>query len=154
MLTFMPPSIIRCWPLTNRTSHQAIRAARFSFRRAGGWKLAAINYAVDVLYTDAAGATIHCARCGLRCPRLSTLRIPRIRHILSLITEAPPRPTGFYSTQISSKLVWIYSVIAPAGDVNGNGISNHLDYARDLNSPAPAGPGAPPASRPERLLSP
>jgi hypothetical protein len=39
-------------------------------------------------------------------------------------------------------LNWIYSVIAPAGDVNGNGISNLLDYARDLNKPAPAGPGA------------
>ncbi len=113
-------------------------------QEAGVWKLAAINYAVDVLYMDVAGngqfvAAVFDAR------GFYTQDSANPPHY-TLITGASPQPTGFYSTQISSKLAWIYSVIAPAGDVNGNGISNHLDYARDLNSPAPAGPGAPPVT--------
>ncbi len=99
---------------------------------------------MDDLYTDAAGngqfvAAVFDAR------GFYTQDSANPPHY-TLITGARPQPTGFYSTQISSKLAWIYSVIAPAGDVNGNGVSNHLDYARDLNSPAPAGPGAPPVT--------
>jgi hypothetical protein len=34
-------------------------------------------------------------------------------------------------------------VTDPAGDADGNGVSNLLQYARDLNSPAPTGVGEP-----------
>ena len=71
----------------------------------------------------------------------------------SLITGTPPIPAGFYPTRISTKLAWIYSVIAPAGDANGNGLSNLLEYARDLNSPAPAGPAATPVGKEGTFLT-
>lgn len=111
---------------------------------AGVWKLAGINYAVDDLYTDALGnggfnAAIFDAR------DYYTQDSTNPPHF-TLITGARPQPTGYYATQISSKLGWIYSVVDPAGDANGNGLSNRLDYARDLNSPEPAGPGATPVS--------
>lgn len=110
-------------------------------QEAGVWKLAGINYAVDgPHYADAAGN-------GETTAAFFDTRGFYVRDSdnplhYSQITGATPQPTGFYSTQLSSKLGWIYSVIAPAGDVDGNGISNLLDYARALNSPAPAGPGA------------
>ena len=40
------------------------------------------------------------------------------------ITGPAPVPSGFYATRVSSKLAWIYSMIDPTGDNNGNGRSN------------------------------
>jgi hypothetical protein len=73
----------------------------------------------------------------------STIRSRIIRPAYSLITGPAPVPSGFYASRVSSKRAWIYSVIDPAGDIDGNGVSNLLDYARSLNEPSPAGPGAP-----------
>ncbi len=56
-------------------------------------------------------------------------------------------PSGFYASRIASKLGWIYRVVDPTGDVNGNGISNRIEYALSLNRPPPEGPGAPTAAR-------
>ncbi|HEX8281090.1 MAG TPA: hypothetical protein VF551_06915, partial [Chthoniobacterales bacterium] len=108
----------------------------------GTWKLAGINYAVDgPFYTDAAGggkfdaalfdATGFYYQDASNPPHFSVVPAPG------------PAPTGFYASRISSKLGWIYSVIDPTGDVNGNARSNILDYAASLNAPAPDGPGLP-----------
>ena len=105
----------------------------------GVWKLAAINYAVDgPFYTDSAGnggffGALFDAR-GFYYQEGSAF---------TPITGPVPVPSGFYSSRISSKQGWIYSVIDPNGDIDGNGISNLLDYANSLNAPAPTGPGAP-----------
>ena len=117
------------------------------FLREGGvWKLAGINYAVDGPYfTDAAGnggffGALFDARGfydqdGFNPPHFS------------LITGATPVPSGFYASRIASKLGWIYRVVDPTGDANGNGISNRIEYARSLNRPAPEGPGGPTVAR-------
>jgi hypothetical protein len=105
----------------------------------GGWKLAGINYAVDgPFFTDASGGggffgALFNAH-GFYYQEGSSY-VP--------ITGPQPVPSGFYSSRISSKRVWIYSIIDPNGDIDGNGISNLLDYARSLNAPAPFGPGSP-----------
>ena len=49
-------------------------------------------------------------------------------------------PSGFYSSRISSKRGWIYSVIDPNGDIDGNGISNLLDYAALVERPCAGRP--------------
>jgi hypothetical protein len=106
----------------------------------GVWKLAGINYAVDgPFFSDAAGnggffGALFNAH-GFYYQEGPTS--------YSLITGIPPVASGFYSSRISSKRGWIYSIIDPSGDIDGNGISNLLDYARSLNAPAPFGPGSP-----------
>lgn len=118
---------------------------------AGVWKLAAINYAVDDLYGDAAGngaftAAVFDAR-GFYTQ--DSVNPPHYTQIAG----KKPQPTGFYSTQISSKLNWIYSVTAPTADADGNGIPNRLDFARDLNSSPPAGPSATAATKDSNALA-
>lgn len=109
----------------------------------GVWKLAGINYAVDGnFYTDASGGGEFIAALfdahgfyysdGANPPTYTQ------------ITGTPPVPSGFYATRISSKLAWIYSVIDPGGDANGNGRSNLLDYALLLNSVPQPGYGMTP----------
>ena len=108
----------------------------------GVWKVAGISYAVDgPFFTDAAGnggfdGAIFDARDFY-------YRESDNPPIYSLITGPGPVPSGFYASRVSTKRAWIYSVIDPAGDIDGNGVSNLLDYARSLNEPEPAGPGAP-----------
>ena len=99
----------------------------------GVWKLAGINYAVDgPFYTDATGnGSFFGALFDARDFYVSDGGNPPT---YTLITGANAVPTGFYSTRVSSKLDWLYSVIDPAGDFDGNGISNLLQYARSLNS--------------------
>ncbi|MGI8819539.1 MAG: hypothetical protein ACR2ID_01495 [Chthoniobacterales bacterium] len=110
------------------------------------WKLAGINYAVDgPFFSDASGGggfdgALFDARDfyyqdGYNPPHFS------------LITGKRPVPSGFYASRIASKLGWIYSVIDPNGDVDGNGISNLTDYAHSLNLAGPIGPGAPIVAR-------
>jgi hypothetical protein len=82
----------------------------------GLWKLAAINYAVDDLYT---------------VPDLATDFVAAIFDArdyysydgtnFTLISGAAPVPTGFYGSRISSELAWICSVIAtPQVGFEGN----------------------------------
>lgn len=104
------------------------------------WKLAGINYAVDgPLYTDSSGAgEFTAALFESRGFYYSDGANPP-----NYVQITTPTPTGLYATRISSKLAWIYSVIDPTGDANGDGISNLLDYARALNAPLPQGYGSP-----------
>ncbi len=104
------------------------------------WKLAGINYSVDGPFfeTNAGEGALTAAFYDTRDFYYEDP--PGTFH---LITGTEPVPSGFYSTRISSKLLWIYGVIDPNGDANGNGISNAVDYALSLNSPAPLGAGAP-----------
>jgi hypothetical protein len=116
---------------------------------AGTWKLAGINYAVDGVFpTSTGGGEIDAALFDALGYYYSDGANPP-NYIL--ITE--PTPTGFYATRISSKLAWIYSVINPAGDANGDGLSNLLDYARALNAPLPQGYGVPVFAREGSSLS-
>jgi hypothetical protein len=108
----------------------------------GVWKVAGISYAVDgPFFNDAAGnggfdGAIFNARDFY-------YRISDNPPAYSLITGPPVVPSGFYASRVASKRGWIYSVIEPGGDLNGNGVSNLLDYARSLNEPAPAWSGRP-----------
>ena len=73
----------------------------------GAWKLAAINYAVDDLYTapilsSQFVAAIFDARGFYSYDGMNFTRI----------TGADPVPTGFYGSRISSELAWICSVIS------------------------------------------
>lgn len=94
----------------------------------GLWKLAAINYAVDDLYT---------------APILSSQFVAAIfdargyytydNTIFTLISGNAPVPTGFYGSRISSELAWICSVIAEP-QVGFQGTFLTLTYSR-LNVP-------------------
>ena len=97
------------------------------------WKLAGISYSVDgPFYTDASGnGGFDGALFDARNFYYSDGGSPP--HYIQ-ITGPNPVPSGFYATRVSSKLAWIYSVIDPAGDANGNGRSNLLDYALILNT--------------------
>ncbi len=114
------------------------------------WKLAAINYAVDgpIYTTNTGGGAFDGALYDAR-----DFYYRNDDNTYSLIAGPSAVPTGFYSSRIFSRLAWIYSVIDPSGDANGNGISNLVDYARSLNAPAPLGLGAPTALREPGALS-
>ena len=107
----------------------------------GAWKLAGINYAVDGnFFNDNMGN-------GEFVAALFDMRNYYYREgdppNYVEITGPAPVPSGFYSTRISSKLAWIYSVIDPAGDLDADGQSNLLEYAGVLNGPPPLGYGEP-----------
>jgi hypothetical protein len=109
------------------------------------WKLAGINYAVDGhFYPDTSGTgAFDAALFDARGYYYSDGGNPPT---YTQIAGPDPVPSGFYATRVSSKLAWIYSVIDPAGDANGNGLSNLLDYARILNSVPQPGYGMTPVS--------
>lgn len=109
----------------------------------GVWKLAGINYAVDDLYTSSTGDGIFDA--AVFDARDFYSQNPD--GSFSLIAGPLPVPTGFYASRISSKLAWIYSVIDPTGDADGNGVSNLVEYTHSLNAPNPVGAGAPTAQK-------
>ena len=106
------------------------------------WKLAGISYAVDGPFfeTSLGGNSFNAALYDARDYYYEDAQAPSG---FSLIAGALSVPSGFYATRISSKLSWIYSALDPSGDVNGNGVSNVVEYAQTLNAPAPLGPGAP-----------
>ena len=95
----------------------------------GVWKLAGINYAVDgPYYTDSSGngefvAALFDAR-GFYVPSGSSY---------TQITSTNPVPSGFYATRISAKLAWIYSVIDPLSDYDGDGVTNLGEYGHGLD---------------------
>jgi len=107
------------------------------------WKLAGINYSVDgPFYMDAFGnGGFDGALFDARNFYYSDGGNPP-NYIQ--ITGPATVPSGFYATRVSSKLAWIYSIIDPAGDNNGNGRSNLLDYALILNTTPQPGYGMTP----------
>jgi hypothetical protein len=107
------------------------------------WKLAGINYAVDGdFFTDGSGGgEFSGALFDARGFYYSDGGNPPT---YTEITGTDAVPSGFYATRVSSKLAWIYSVIDPTGDADGNGVSNLLDYALLLNSVPQPGYGMTP----------
>lgn len=110
----------------------------------GVWKLAGLNHGVDgYFYTDSnGGGQFIGAMFDLTGYYYSDEQTPP--HYLQ-ITGTPPTPSGFYATRVSSKLAWINSILDPTGDENNDGISNLLEYARQLNAVPPRGYGEPKA---------
>ena len=102
----------------------------------GTWKLAGIHYAVDgYFYTDSNGSgQFDAALFDARDYYLSDGGNPPA---YTKITGANPVPSGFYSTRVSSKLGWIYSVIDPGGDIDNDGVRNLCEYALFLNPVEP-----------------
>ena len=84
------------------------------------WKLAAINFAVDDLYSASDLSTAFTAA-DFRCSRLLQLR----RHEFYPARRRNPVPTGFYGSRISSELPWICSVIANPQVGTGSRLSSH-----------------------------
>jgi hypothetical protein len=94
----------------------------------GVWKLAGISYSVDDLYTAPSASTqfdaaIFDARGYYTYDGGN----------FTQISGTAPVPTGFYASRISSETAWIYSVIDPTGDPDGDTIPNLLEYALDLD---------------------
>ncbi len=118
----------------------------------GVWKLAGIHYDVDgPFYIDAAGnGEFIAALFDTRGFYVSDNQMPPT---YTLIAGPNPVPTGFYSTRVSSKLDWIYSVTDPSGDPDGDGILNLLEYALHLNPLRPDAAGAPRAGREGNFLT-
>ena len=91
---------------------------------AGAWKLAGVNYGVDgAFYTDSSGDGPFDAA------------LIEMGGFWQQNDNPPPAfvqisgPSAFYPTRISTKIAWIYSVIDPTGDPDGDGIPNLLEYA-------------------------
>ena len=107
----------------------------------GTWKLAGINYAIDSgFYTmPSDGALSNGAIFDLR-----GFYYKNLNGFVQIDPNYPiPVTTSFYPTRISTKLDWINSIIDPAGDYDGNGIKNLLQYALKINSPKPGAWSAP-----------
>ncbi len=110
--------------------------------KGGIWKLAAINYGVDSGYYTDANGTNQLPFAALFDTRDLFFQDAVSPPHFTLISGAQPVPTAFYSTRISTSIDWIYSVIDPAGDQDGNGTPNLLQYALALNAPPSPGYGA------------
>jgi hypothetical protein len=110
------------------------------------WRLAAIHYAVDgYYYTDSnGGGRFDAALFDARDYYVSNGGNPPI---FTKITGPNPVPSGFYSTRVSSRLGWIYSVLDPGGDIDGDGIPNIFEYAFFLNPVRANTGGTPRATR-------
>lgn len=99
----------------------------------GTWKLAGINFAVDgPFYTDAQGggqfnAALFDARGFYYEDNGSYV----------LIAETQPVPASMYATRISAQIAAIYSITDPFGDLDGDGVSNLLEYAMHLDPLTP-----------------
>ena len=95
-------------------------------QEAGVWKLAAIHFTVDGPFYDAptGGSSFNAALFDMRGFYFDDGSGGRM-----LITGSSPLPSGFYSTQISSRLSWILSVISPQDDSDGDGLANLAEYA-------------------------
>ncbi len=108
----------------------------------GTWKLAGIHYSVDgYFYTDSSGGgQFDAALFDSRDYYLSDGGNPPT---YTQITGPDPVPSGFYSTRVSSKLGWIYSVLDPNGDADDDGIRNLCEYAFFLNPVLPDANGSP-----------
>lgn len=98
----------------------------------GVWKLAGINYAIDDgFYMQPDATTVFNGA-------LFDLRGFYVRSgggFMQIDLNGPPVPTSFYPTRISTKLSWIYRVIDPTGDYDGDGRPNLLQYAEQINEP-------------------
>ena len=109
----------------------------------GEWKLAGVNYAIDELYQDVDGggsltAAIFDARGYFEESGDSPGQYVEI-------TGDQNVPTGFYASRISTELAWIYSIIDPEGDPEGDGIPNLFEHALKLNPLVNDGSGNLPA---------
>lgn len=116
------------------------------------WKLAGISYSVDgPFYVDAFGnGGFDGALFDARDFYYSDGGNPP-NYVQ--ITGPNPVPSGLYATRVSSKLAWIYSIIDPTGDADGNGRSNLLDYALILNTTPQPGYGMTPVSMENGFLA-
>lgn len=117
----------------------------------GVWKLAGIHYAVDdPFYTAPSASTKFDAALF---DMSDFYESPDNGATFNLITGPPPIPAGFYPTRISTKLAWIYSVIDPTGDLDGDGIPNLMEYALHLDPLAPDAAGLPRVGREGNFLT-
>jgi hypothetical protein len=108
----------------------------------GVWKLAGINYGVDSGYYTDANGTNELANAALFDTRGLYYEDQTKPPYYTLISGPDPVPSASYSTRIVACLDWIYSVIDPDGDADGDGIPNLLQYALVLNQPLERGYGA------------
>jgi hypothetical protein len=116
------------------------------------WKLAGIHYDVDPpFYLDAAGnGAFIAALFDARGFYVSDGQSPPT---YTLVEGPDPVPSRFYSTRVSSKLDWIYSVIDPSGDPDGDKISNLLEYAFHSDPLKPDAADAPRVGREGSFLT-
>ena len=107
---------------------------------AGIWKLAGINYAIDSGFFTQPNAS---TGFGGAIFDLRGFYVQSGGGFVQIDPNGPPVPTSFYPTRIATKLSWIYRVIDPAGDYDGDGTPNLLQYAREMNDPLPGKWSAP-----------
>lgn len=110
----------------------------------GTWKLAGINYAVEGPFYAAPspaskfdGALVDVSGFYLSNDGGRSF-YP--------YSSASPRPSGFYASRISNRRQWILSVVDAAGDWDGDGVANLLEYAFDLDPEQPDADGLPRSS--------
>ena len=98
----------------------------------GVWKLAAINFAIDGPFSrDGTAATaFHAAFFDASEFYYKDSSSPSG---YTFIPGPAPVPSGFYSTRVSSRTGWIYSVTDPLGDVDLDGIPNLAEYGQRLD---------------------
>lgn len=115
------------------------------------WKLAGINYAVDDPFYTAPDNTKQFYAALFDMSGFYESDDGGVT--FDQISGTPPIPQGLYPTRISTKLPWIYSIIDPSGDWDGDGVPNLLEYALFINTPPSSGYGAIQASATSGAMS-
>ena len=107
----------------------------------GTWKLAGINYAVEGPFYSAESRDSRFDGALVDVTGFYTSRDGG--QSFQPYSGATPRPSGFFASRVSTRRQWIYSVVDPAGDLDGDGTSNLLEYAFDLAPEQPDTVGLP-----------
>ena len=110
----------------------------------GTWKLAGINYAVEGPFYAAPSADSRFD--GALVDVSGFYRSHDGGRSFYPYSSATPRPSGFYASRISGRRQWILSVVDAAGDWDGDGVPNLLEYAFDLDPERPDAEGLPQVS--------
>ncbi|CAA9230387.1 MAG: hypothetical protein AVDCRST_MAG42-1099 [uncultured Chthoniobacterales bacterium] len=107
-----------------------------TFIQEGGvWKLAGINYAIDGPFSPD-GSDAKKFDAAFFDASDFYLRTQEHPPVYTFLPGPGPVPSAFYTTRISSRTGWLYSVTDPLGDLDADGTPNLGEYGQHLDPAA------------------